>query len=305
MLRCIVNNMYVTYYNLQRLNWRRHSLKKTILIALIVVGILSLFAINTSWFSFFQDESKANVSNNTNEIIIESDGINVEVEPKDQQYVTAEVSGKGVVKVLEDGNTIKVKYARKWYQSFFSFFDKSKLTITIPKTYDNDLRFHVGSGLVHFKDSSNMTFGHFAIDLGSGKIDIGDITANTGEIDIRSGMTTIQTFTGNLDIDVSSGMFKLHNMKGNLDTNVSSGKVTIAVEQLTDSIDAQVSSGMLTLDLPEDADFTLKGNVSSGIIRNHFKLEHEKTTKKSFEGRYGKGTHPIDLKVSSGVIEIE
>lgn len=280
-------------------------MKNVLLIALIIIGVLSLFAFNSTWLPFSKEESKVNVSNKTKEIIIESGGVNVIVESNDKQYVEAHVSGKGNVNVTQRGDKIKVKYDRKWYESFFSFFDRSKLTVTIPKDYDNDIEFDIGSGMVNFEDSSKMEFDKFSIDIGSGKIDLGEVTANKGDIDIGSGIVTIEQFNGDLSIDVSSGMLNLYNMNGKLETDVSSGKVTIAVEQLVESIEAEVSSGMLTLDLPDDADFYIKGNVSSGIIRNKFTLENNESTKHTIEGSYGKGTHMIDLDVSSGIIEIE
>lgn len=280
-------------------------MKRLILIALIIIGVFSLFIFNSTWLSFSKDESKLKVSDKTNEIIIESGAVNVIVEPTDQQYVEAQVSGKGDVRITQKERTVKIKYNKKWYESFFSFFDRSKLTITIPEDYGNDIKFDIGSGIVNFKDSSEMEFDKFLINIGSGKIDLGEVTANKGQIIVGSGIATIEQFNGDLDIDVSSGMLRLHNMNGKLVTDVSSGKVTIAVEQLADSIEAEVSSGMLTLDLPDDADFYLKGNVSSGIILNNFTLENNDTTKRTIEGSYGKGTHKIDLEVSSGIIEIE
>lgn len=280
-------------------------MKNALLIALIIIGVLSLFTFNFTWFSFSKEESKVNVSNNTKEIIIESGGVNVTVESNDQPYIEAQMSGKGNVNVTQKGNKIKVIYDKRWYESFFSFFDRSKLTVTIPEDYDNDIEFDIGSGIVNFEDSSKMQFDEFSIDIGSGKINLGEVTANKGDIDIGSGIATIEQFNGDLSIDVSSGMLNLYNMNGKLETDVSSGKVTIAVEQLVDSIEAEVSSGMLTLNLPDDADFYIKGNVSSGIIRNKFTLENNVSTKHTIEGSYGKGTHNIDLDVSSGIIEIE
>ena len=77
------------------------------------------------------------------------------------------------------------------------------------------------------------------------------------------------------------------------------------MEQLTDSVKLDVNSGRVKLDIPEDANFTLEGEVNSGFISNHFELKDKIQDKNNLSGVYGTGEHLINLDVSSGVIEIK
>ena len=74
------------------------------------------------------------------------------------------------------------------------------------------------------------------------------ITAQTGVLDVRSGNIDLQQYTGQLEADVSSG------------------NLTIQMDELSDDVKVEVSSGHVELDLPDHADFTLDGNVSSGLF---------------------------------------
>ena len=106
------------------------------------------------------------------------------------------------------------------------------------------------------------------------------------------------------DFQLSSGRMIVKHYSGQLQAEVSSGLVNIQLDELTAPADVTVSSGSVNLDLPDDANFTLHGKVSSGVINNSFQLKNATTSKKNIEGTYGTGKHPVDLKVSSGIITV-
>ena len=66
----------------------------------------------------------------------------------------------------------------------------------------------------------------------------------------------------------------------------------------------EVSSGNVQLDLPDDANFTLNGKISSGLISNDFPLNNEIKDSHTLQGTHGSGKYNVDLFVSSGRINI-
>ena len=75
-------------------------------------------------------------------------------------------------------------------------------------------------------------------------------------------------------MDISSGNIDLKRYTGQIEADVSSGNLEIQMAEVTGPIELDVSSGRVLLDLPEDANFTLDGQVSSGFIYNKFDLKN-------------------------------
>ena len=183
----------------------------------------------------------------------------------------------------KSGNSIEVDYKRKWFQPF-GFFKRPKLTVYLPDDYQRDLAIEVGSGNVNSKD---LHLNNLLLDVNSGNVNMDSITAQTGVLDVRSGNIDLQHYTGQLEADVSSG------------------NLTIQMDELSDDVKVEVSSGHVELDLPDKADFTLDGNVSSGFISSSFPLKDKQESKRELKGINGTGEHYVDLSVSSGKIEVK
>lgn len=262
-------------------------MKKVLLVVLIAIGIISLFISVPSWVTslFSTNNHQAEINNNIKLIEIDVEGANATIIPKDQDELTAELKGHGKVEVVKKGNNIEVQYRRKWFE-WFSFFDKTKLTITIPEDYDRNLEIEVGSGNINFIDNKDLRLNHVEVEVGSGNVQIETLNVNSG------------------DFEVSSGNMEIYQFTGNLEANVSSGNLVIQMDELTDNVEADVSSGHLKLDLPDDAGYTLDARVSSGHIANQFPLVTEQNTKNELSGKHGTGKYHIDLNVSSGVVEL-
>ena len=84
------------------------------------------------------------------------------------------------------------------------------------------------------------------IDIGSGDLFLDSISAEEANFDVSSGEVEITNYTGPVHADVSSGDLK------------------IQVNELKHDIEVELSSGFVSLDLPENADFTLDGKMMSG-----------------------------------------
>ncbi|MCQ6274842.1 DUF4097 family beta strand repeat protein [Bacillus sp. V3B] len=131
------------------------------------------------------------------------------------------------------------------------------------------------------------------------------VQLNNLSVDVSSGNVNLDWITAKSGLfDISSGNVNLKHYKGQLEADVSSGNINIQLDQLTDSVKVDVSSGHVQLDLPDNADFTLDGKVSSGSISSNFVLKNKEENKQVMKGVHGTGEHQLDLSVSSGKVEV-
>ena len=126
----------------------------------------------------------------------------------------------------------------------------------------------------------------FIHDGSSGKVTIDTLVTKTGTFDLSSGNLEINHYTGAFNADVSSG------------------KLLLQIDKLNNPIDIDLSSGNVDLDLPDNANFTLDGEVSSGNISSKFPLTTTETDNKNLKGTHGSGKSKINISVSSGDVDI-
>ena len=256
-------------------------MQKNLIVVIILLGAFLLLISVPSLLSF--GKQTVELTDDIDVIEIDVSGISTTIIPEKRDNVEAELDGNGTVQVKKSGNSIEVDYKRKWYQAF-GFLKRPKLTIYLPDDYHRDLAIEVGSGNIN---SKNLSIQNLELDVHSGNINMNHITAQTGILDVRSGNIDLQHYTGQLEADVSSG------------------NLSIQMDELKDSVKVDVSSGHVELDLPDDADFTLDGNVSSGFISSSLPLKNKQESKQELKGINGTGEHYVDLNVSSGKIEVK
>ena len=256
-------------------------LQKSLISIVILLGAFLLLISVPSLLSF--GKQTAELTDDIDVIEIDVSGISTTIIPEKRDNVEANLDGNGSVQVKKSGNSLEVEYKRKWYQPF-GFFKRPKLTIYLPDDFHRDLAIEVGSGNIN---SKNLRIQNLELDVHSGNINMDHITAQTGILDIRSGNIDLQHYTGQLEADVSSG------------------DLSIQMDELKDSVKVDVSSGHVELDLPDDADFTLDGNVSSGLISSSLPLKNKQESKQELKGINGTGEHYVDLSVSSGKIVVK
>ena len=255
-------------------------MQKNLITIVILLGAFLLLISVSSLLPL--GKQTAELTDRIDVIEIDVSGISTTIIPEKRDNVEADLDGNGSVQVKKSGNSLEVEYKRKWYQPF-GFFKRPKLTIYLPDDYQRDLAIEVGSGNVNSKD---LHLNKLLIDVNSGNVNMDSITAQTGVLDVRSGNIDLQHYTGQFEADVSSG------------------NLSIQMDELTDSVKVDMSSGHVELDLPDHADFTLDGNVSSGFISSSFPLKDKQESKRELNGINGTGEHHVDLSVSSGKIEL-
>nr|WP_010284732.1 DUF4097 family beta strand repeat-containing protein [Bacillus timonensis] len=255
--------------------------------------------------SFGNSGDSAKVTEKIDKIEIDLTSISTTVIPENRDDVKAELKGKGKVHVSKSGDSIEVTYERGFFNwRWFPFFDNTKLTVFIPEDYDRDLSLIVGSGHLEF-DGKPMKLNELSADVHSGNMRLQDLSVKTFTHNVASGNSKIEKLTTESgEIEVHSGNVTIDEYTGKLEADVSSGRLKATLSDLKDSIDASVKSGLLDIDLPNDADFTLNGKVNSGYISNDLSLDESKRDKGNIQGKHGAGTYDVNIEVNSGKVTI-
>ncbi|WP_071394056.1 DUF4097 family beta strand repeat-containing protein [Bacillus tuaregi] len=261
--------------------------KLLVLVVILLAAFVLYFSIPSSWFGL--GKQSAAVTDEIERIELDVSGINTRIITEDRDDVEANLEGKGKLRVSERGNSIEIEYKRRWFESF-SFFSGPKLTLYIPEDYQKDLEIEIGSGNLNYAGESKgqpVVLNKLSVEVNSGNAKLSHIQTNKGVFDVNSGNVSVEHYAGQLTADISSG------------------NINIQMDQLTDSIEVDVSSGRASIDLPDKADFTLDGKVSSGNISNTFILKDKQETERELSGIHGSGKHAVDINISSGKIELK
>lgn len=281
-------------------------MKRIVILLLIITGLYIVFNQSFQFDGFAFEGSKdgrAALSKTIDTIEINVGSVQTTIIPEDRNDVEAVLTGKGSLIVEETGNRIIVETKRKMF-NWFSFSEKRQLKIYIPEDYNRNINIQIGSGSLDFSGES-MKLNKLSLDIGSGNVNLDHLEVDEFTHDGSSGKVEIDTLiTKTGTFDLSSGNLDIEHYTGSLNADVSSGKFSVQMDKLNDSIDIDLSSGNVNLDLPDNADFILNGNVSSGNISSEFPLTTTSSDKKGLKGAYGSGKHKIDVSVSSGDVYI-
>jgi lia operon protein LiaG len=181
---------------------------------------------------------------------------------------------------------------------------KEELRVAIPRTYHDALTVDASSGSVTISGLEGLT--ELFVDISSGEVNIEQVTTDDFRFDGSSGQLTVRDLKArSSEIDVSSGKVTLEKMTGEIKGDASSGSVLIDMERLDAPIRWSGSSGSITLRLPEDASFALDAETSSGSIHSDFPIMVHSQSDRQLKGTVAGGNIPIELRVSSGSINIE
>lgn len=284
-------------------------MKKILIIFFIIAGIAIIFntARNIPWLPFGSNNKEIKLTNKIEEIELNLSSAKVNLITEQRDTVKAEVDGRGKISLKQKGDKITVNYTPPKFR-MFSFLNPNEVNIYLPNDYDEDIFVDLSSGTLNFSADSNTPPNLHVLDikLGSGAVRLENLATDSLNLNVSSGnLTATKIDTDKGTVKVSSGRTVLKEFTGELEVNVLSGLFSTDFSELTGSIDATVKSGSMTLTLPKDSDFTLETNVKSGHFSNEFSMKTEKEDEDNYKGTYGKGTHDIDIQISSGQAKIK
>lgn len=169
-------------------------------------------------------------------------------------------------KVSKNGDTLSIQEGRRPIGTDF----KSKMVLSLPKNYSDELRIHSTSGKVE-THLSNKSMSSITLDTTSGKIYGDDLTADTIKLTTTSGLISSRSLTskGTLRIKSTSGEIKLHKSKvKRLVLHTTSSKATL--DELKGQVEYETKSGNLTVtDFSGAGEFTASGDGSLNLGVNH------------------------------------
>jgi len=280
-------------------------MKRIVILLLIITGLYIVFNQSFQFDGFAiggGKEGRAALSKNIEIIDINVGGVKTTIIPENRDDVEAVLTGKGSLIVKETGSRLVVETKKRLF-NWFSFSEKRQLKIYIPEDYNREMKIQIGSGSLNFSGES-MQLDELSLDIGSGNVSLDHIEVNEFTHDGSSGNVVIDTLvTKTGTFDLSSGNLEIEHYSGAFHADVSSGRLLLQMDKLNDPIDIDLSSGNVDLDLPDNADFTLDSEVSSGNISSEFPLTTESDTK-NLKGKHGSGKNKIDISVSSGDVDI-
>jgi hypothetical protein len=156
-----------------------------------------------------------------------------------------------------------------------------------------------GSGSI----TADRVDGTFRASTGSGGIDAtgvtGAITAKTGS----GGIEVAQTGSGDVDVSSSSGTVRLRGVRGALRASTTSGSLHVQGEPRGEW-DLSASSGGVRVDVPDNTGFELNATTSSGSIDVGMPVSMSSTSRRSMRGTVGGGGPRLQVRTSSGSIDI-
>lgn len=280
-------------------------MKKTILIltsitvgAFIVAALLFVLSGNKAFNSeklIIKDVSEEKVYkiDNLNIIDIDISSTDIKIVPIDGDEIKINLNGKVQVNSEKsipeldteiDNDTLTIKLKQVMGIGIFYYKGEVDLEIGIPKEYKNDLDIKVSSADVTI---NNLKVNKFNFKSSSGNLDLE------------------QFETDESILKVSSGKINALNFSGDLQVKLTSGKVNVEYKKLNNNVTMECTSGDIELKLPENSEFNLKANTSSGDITTDFPISLIGTiNNKSLEGTVGNSDNNIEIKTISGDINI-
>ena len=308
------------------------------IVGLILITLLSgcgievrsngIFTSNSSLADIEVNETKNFEYAGLNKIVVDVSSTDINVITEERTDILVKLTGKKSENVEHELNTEKSSenlYIEVVIQStgFNSVVSDFKLDIFVPKSYSNDFKAESTSGDISIKDFAvknlnlslssgdielkNIESSSLNIELTSGDTDINKLTTKKFDYEASSGdLTAEELTTTEFNYDVTSGDIDIDRFIGNIDGEGSSASINIDYQDFHNNIEIQSTSGDVTIDLPENAEFALNAEVSSGDITCNFPItvkgKHEED---SLKGTVISDKNKITIQASSGDIKIK
>jgi lia operon protein LiaG len=281
------------------------------------IGAVIMFTSPRSFFSgeksnFDINHTKTASLNGIKEIQINVSSSSINIIPTTDSELKAHLNGnvmsmstyaKPDLECYSSGNTLYVNVKNKGGVTFGFFSSSLKLDIYFPTAYANELKLASSSGSINIRD---LKLSKLECSASSGSTTLENITSDSFDYSSSSGnlnASGLKTKTSKLSS--SSGSKRVSGFTGDLKATSSSGSSAIEYSTFNNNIDITASSGNVEVKLPEEAEFYLDANVSSGSIRSDFPITVKGSNDKhELKGTVGSDKNKIKINTSSGSIRI-
>lgn len=284
------------------------KVKKLLIGLLFAIGMIIVLYrtdIFTGNLTFWKNKSELEVNQQIAEIEIDTKSVETTIIPEqNRDTVEVDFSGLGGVTLKKHGKKIVIKEKQHWFPIKWH----RKLHVYIPADFNRNLTANMTSGKFIFSHQAKMkpfALAKLNVQMSSGMIRINNLSVEQLQLGGSSGKMIVDTVTANKGtVRFSSGHVSLARYIGELEAELSSGKLDVDIAQLQAPLKIEASSGQVDVKLPDHAHFTLTGHTGSGKIICDYPLQNQLVENKKMKGTYGTGEHPVDLKISSGLIQV-
>ena len=280
------------------------------LIALIVIGAVTLTA-GSAMFGLafakgaFSNNSWSKEATNTYTPEGSFNKIDVDIVTADLTFKPAEDNKTKVVSVEKekihhtaeisnDTLVIREKDERKFYEKWFGFVSRMKVTVYLPETTYEELKIEVTTGSIVSEDSFN--FMKVNVKSTTGDLKLANVTGKSADIKITTGNVTLDNYNmyGELNVDTTSGDYAFNNVQCDSATlHTTTGKynlndfiVTGGLNTDRPNLDISGTSSDVTFKNC-DAHY-IKVKTTTGDIKGNL------LTKKKFDAQTTTGTSLVD-----------
>ena len=186
----------------------------------------------------------------------------------------------------------------------FSAFEKGELLVKIPTDYHKDVKITGGIGVSEVNGEGKLSLQDVTLKSTSGNLTAENFSANRVEIKATSGRLSVSHIDAKeSDIGATSGRADIQDVKGKLQLGMTSGRLTASFDTIDSPVDFHMTSGSAKLNLPDEGDFKVR-EKTSGRIDHSYDFDQADSEGRGFTGTHGKGTHLVDIEMTSGNLKL-
>ncbi|MEH7651547.1 DUF4097 domain-containing protein [Bacillus safensis] len=258
--------------------------------------------------SFSREKPVTTASAKTEEIDqldISLSGFRVKVKPENRSDISVTaVNGKGKMYAEQTGGTFKVRAENKSFL-FFTQFEKGELLVKIPTDYHKNVKITGGSGVSEINGEGKLSLQDVILKSTSGNLTAENFSAKNVEIKATSGRLAVSHIDAkDSDIGATSGRADIKDVKGELQLGMTSGRLTASFDTIESPVSFHMTSGSAKFNLPDEGDFNVQVKKTSGSVDHSYDFDQVNSEGRGFTGTQGKGTHLVDIEMTSGNLKL-
>lgn len=232
-------------------------------------------------------------------------GFRVKVKPENRSDISVTaVNGKGKMYAEQTGGTFKIRAENKSFL-FFTQFEKGELLVKIPTDYHKNVKITGGSGVSEINGEGKLSLQDVILKSTSGNLTAENFSAKNVEIKATSGRLAVSHIDAkDSDIGATSGRADIKDVKGELQLGMTSGRLTASFDTIESPVSFHMTSGSARFNLPDDGDFNVQVKKTSGSVDHSYDFDQVDSEGRGFKGTQGKGTHLVDIEMTSGNLKL-
>gem|GEM_PF-4853377 len=239
-------------------------------------------------------------------IVLASEAVSINIIPEEREDLRIHYHGRIRAKYIPElrtekfGDTVSIRLETGRPNVYTN--PQAQLDVFVPSTYSQRIQAKASSASI---TCNELELDNLSLTTSSGGVKLKELVVESLSTDTSSGGQVVEDVSVNsADLTASSGDINVENFQGRVQAFASSGKIDFHFAQLLDDVKVTASSGAVRLRFPSDAEFNFTATTSSGEVSWDLPMTVSKSKDGHFSGQVGSGTHNVEVKTSSGEVEI-